>query len=434
MKALKMTARDKLSGARMIQHNSTPAPAVTKRWKWMLCGVLFLATVLNYLDRQTMGLCKPKIMEEFRINNEQFGNLLAAFRWTYALAHVPAGFIADRFPLRPFFALAVGLWSFAGAAAFWTGTLRLFKWSRACLGLGESVNWPFSTRIVSNLLSPADRGLGMGIFNSGAALGALIAPLVITPIASALGWRWSFLITGSAGFAWVIIWLWFTRGNRAAAFANQNALPASGETPRQLLRPFRVIFSHPGFWLLILAAVTINPCWYFCCDWIPGYLKEQSGFSFLRAGLLVTFIFLGGDVGNYVGGGLIKFLTHHGQSVRRARRATLVIGATLASLIIAVPHLRGTTLVVGFLATAAIGINIIVPNQTACMADISFQDTAQVAGLTGMSANLFAAWANPRIGHYVDATGHYDLIFYMVALFTWIAVAAIISLDRLTGK
>jgi hypothetical protein len=109
-----------------------------------------------------------------------------------------------------------------------------------------------------------------------------------------------------------------------------------------------------------------------------------------------------------------------------------VIGGSLSSLIIAVPHLRSTTAVVAFLALAAIGINTIVPNQTACMADISFPNTAQVAGLTGLSANLFAAWTNPRIGQYVDASGHYDLIFYMVALFSWVAVTAIIILDRLT--
>lgn len=398
----------------------------------MLCGVLFLSTILSYMDRQTMGLCKPKIIEEFRINNEQFGGLLAAFRWTYALAHVPAGFIADRFPLRPFFALAVGVWSLAGAAAFWTRTLHVLKWTRACLGLGEAVNWPFSTRIVSNLLTPQDRGLGMGIFNSGAALGALIAPLIITPIASAYGWRWSFLVTGCAGFVWIAVWLWFTRGNRAAAFSNESTATAVEPTAPRLLRPFRIILSHPGFWLLILAAITINPCWYFCCDWIPGYLKEQSGFSFLRAGLLVTFIFLGGDIGNYVGGGLIKYLTRRGRPVRQARRTTLIIGGILSSLITTVPHLHSTAAIVAILAISAIGINIIVPNQTACQADISFPNTAQVAGLTGLSANVFAAWANPRIGQYVDATGHYDLIFYMVALFSWIAVAAIVALDRLT--
>ncbi len=406
---------------------------VTKRWKWMLCGILFLATILNYLDRQTVGLCKPKIMEEFHINNEEYGDLLAAFRWTYALMHVPAGFIADRFPLRSFFAVAVGLWSFAGAAAFGVGSLGLFKWTRALLGLGEAVNWPFSIRIVSNMLPRADRGLGMGIFNSGAALGALAAPFIITPLANAYGWRCPFLFIGVAGFVWVCLWLWVTRGARQAAFANDRAelMPAAKPGWADSLRR---VLSQPGFWLLVLVSITINPCWYFCCDWIPGFLKEQSGFSFLRAGLLTTFVFLGGDLGNYFGGGLVKHLAHRGLSVRKARGITVACGACMATSICLVPLLQNTYLIIALLAIAGIGINAIVPNQHACLSEVSFQDTAQLAGLTGFAANIFAALVNPRIGHYVDVTRHYDLIFDLVALFPWIAAVTILVFDSVTER
>ncbi len=406
---------------------------VTKRWKWLLCGVLFLVTMLIYLDRQTIGLCKPKIMEEFHMNNEQYGGVLAAFRWTYALMHLPAGLVADRFPVRGVFAIALALWSFAGAAAFWVASLGLFKWTRALLGLGEGVNWPFSTRIVSNLLPRADRGLGMGIFNSGAALGALAAPLIITPLANVYGWRWPFLFIGSAGFLWVCIWLWFTRGARQAAFANEATEPAHSNRPG-LVSSLRGILWQPGFWLLMLVSITINPCWYFCCEWIPGFLKEQSGFSFLRSGSLTTFVFLGGDIGNYFGGGLVKYLTYRGLSVRKARAITVACGACMAASICLVPQFQNTYLIISFLAIAGIGINTIVPNQQACMADVSFRDAAQVAGLAGLSANVFAAVVNPRIGHYVDVTRHYDLIFDLVALFPWIAAVAILVLDSMTER
>lgn len=415
----------------------TPARAncgVTQRWKWWLCGILLFATILNYLDRQTMGLCKSRIMEEFQINNEQFGNLLAAFRWTYALMHIPAGFIADHLPLRFIFAFAVGIWSLAGAAAFWVGSLGLFRWTRALLGLGEAVNWPFSTRIVANMLPREDRGLGMGIFNSGAALGALAAPVIITPVAHAYGWRWAFLVTGGAGFIWVFVWLWFTRGGRAEAFANPAGKADGSPAPTDLVEPFRTLLSHPGFWLLVLVSITINPCWYFCCDWIPGYLKEQSGFSFLRAGLLATFVFLGGDLGNYVGGGLVKYFTHRGWSVRKARGTAVGAGACLASCMALVPHFQNTYLIIALLALAGVGINIIVPNQTACFAEVSFRNTAQLAGLMGLFANVFAALVNPRIGQYVDATKHYDLVFYLVALFPWMAFGAIVAFDRLIER
>ncbi|HYG23758.1 MAG TPA: MFS transporter [Verrucomicrobiae bacterium] len=407
---------------------------VTKKWKWKLCGILFLATILNYLDRQTMGLCKAPIMEEFQINNEEFGNLLAAFRWTYASMHIVAGFVADRFSLRMLFALAVGIWSFAGAAAFWVGSVLVFKWTRALLGVGEAVNWPFSTRIVANMLPREDRGLGMGIFNSGAAVGALLAPFVITPIAAAAGWRWAFFSVGAIGFFWVALWLWFTRGGRARAFANDPATIPTSRSLKEIWKPFRTILSQPTFWVLILVSITINPCWYFCCDWVPGYLKEQSGFSFLRAGLLSTFIFLGGDLGNYVGGGCVKFLTHRGWSVRKARGCTVLLGAAMASSIAVVPHVNNTYVAIALLALAGLGINTIVPNQTACQTEVSFQNTAQLAGLTGLAANIVAALVNPRIGRYVDVTQHYDLIFYLVGFFPWVAAAAILIFDSMISR
>jgi ACS family hexuronate transporter-like MFS transporter len=409
----------------------TPAVLAAKRWKWMLCGILFLTTILNYLDRQTMGLCKSKIMEEFAINNEAFGNLLASFRWTYADMHIVASFVADRFSLRLFFALAVGIWSFAGAAAYWVGSVSVFKWTRALLGFGEAVNWPFSTRIVANMLPREDRGLGMGIFNSGAAAGALAAPFIITPIAAALGWRWAFLSIGAVGFLWVALWLWFTRGVRAAAFANDPSQVPTTRSLKEIWQPFRTILSQPTFWLLVLISITINPCWYFCCDWIPGYLKEQSGFSFLRAGLLSTFIFLGGDIGNYVGGGCVKYFTHRRWSVRKARGVTVLIGAAMASSIALVPHVQNTYVAIAFLALAGLGINTIVPNQTACQTEVSFQNTAQLAGLTGLAANIFAALVNPRIGRYVGTTQHYDLIFYLVSIFPWVAAVTILLFDFL---
>lgn len=417
----------------------TRKPGVAGQWKWKLCGVLFLATVLNYLDRQTMGLCKTPIMTDLRLNNEQFGELLAAFRWTYALMHLATGFMADRYPLRILFALAVGLWSTAGAAAYAVRSVGVFKATRAALGMGEAVGWPFATRIVANVLPPKDRGLGMGIFNSGAAAGALIAPLIITPVASKWGWRPAFLVVGAFGYLWIAGWLWFTRGRRAAAFAN-DAASRPGSGLREALRPFAIILRHPGTWLLILVSVTINPCWYFCCDWVPGYLQTNGGFSFLAAGLFTVPIFVSADAGNFLGGGLVKLLAGRGLHVRRARDVTVALGALLAMAMALVPHTHSPYLLIALLAVAAVGINCIVPNQTACQPDVSFANTAQVAGFTGMAANVFAALVNPAIGRYVDVTRHYDLIFYSVAFFPSLACGfiwlfdAVVERRRAAGK
>ncbi len=171
-----------MSDSLKTQVPSAPPPArAPQAWKWWLAIVLFLATVLTYLDRQTMSLCAPMITKEFQLSNEQYGQLVAAFRWAYALLHIPAGYLADRVPIRLVYALAVGLWSLAGTAGAVVWGFRQLLITRAVLGVGEAFNWPCATRIVANVLPPSDRGLGSGIFNSGAAVGSLIAPLIITP-------------------------------------------------------------------------------------------------------------------------------------------------------------------------------------------------------------------------------------------------------------
>ncbi len=176
-------------------------------WKWWLTGVLFLATVLTYLDRQTLAICEKMIREEFHLNDEQYGRLLSAFRWAYALMQLPAGMMADRLPLRSTFSLAVGLWSLAGAAAAAAFRVPILMVTRGVLGMGESFNWPCAARIVANTFPPADRSLASGIFNSGAALGAVISPAVIGGIAMAYGWRAAFATMGALGGAWLVLWL-----------------------------------------------------------------------------------------------------------------------------------------------------------------------------------------------------------------------------------
>src|SRR5205823_5695222 len=139
----------------------------SRSWRWWICGMLFFATVLNYLDRQTMSLCAPLISDEFGLSNEDYGRLQAAFRWAYAVVHVPAGFVADGFSVRIFYAAAVAVWSLAGAAAGVVHRPRTLAYTRMALGVGEAANWPCALRVTANVLPPADRPLGNGIFQSG---------------------------------------------------------------------------------------------------------------------------------------------------------------------------------------------------------------------------------------------------------------------------
>jgi MFS transporter, ACS family, hexuronate transporter len=406
-------------------------------WKWWLTIVLFLATVLTYLDRQTMSLCASMICKEFRLSDQQYGELVSAFRWAYAIMHIPAGFLADRVPLRMTYGLAVVLWSAAGAAALFVRNGAQLLVTRGVLGMGEAFNWPCATRIVATMLPPEDRGLASGIFNSGAAVGSLIAPWVILPIAIFMGWRWAFYIIGVIGLLWVLLWLVATlRGSSAHGAVNRApAVVATHAEKHSVLISLSAwsqqVLLHPAFWMLFVVAITVNPCWYFLNEWIPKYLHDQRGFGYLKAGLFTTPIFLAADAGNLLSGGLIKFLTVRGWPLRNARRTTLALAGAMVLPVALVPHLSNPYFCIALLALGALGITSIVANYTACQGDFSFANVGIVAGILGMSSNVFAALGNPRIGAYVDSTGTYNLIFLLVAVVPLISVAAIAVFDTI---
>ena len=180
---------------------------------WGVCWLMFAATVLTYMDRQTVSLLGEPIKAEFGIKADaDFGWVLSAFYLTYALFQVPAGYLVDRWDLRWTYAAAVAWWSLAAVATAIVPSLGLLIVCRALLGVGESFNWPVALRVTARILPPSDRSLGNGIFNSGAAIGAVITPAVVTYLTQRFGWRSSFAVIGSAGFVWVAAWLFLVRG------------------------------------------------------------------------------------------------------------------------------------------------------------------------------------------------------------------------------
>jgi ACS family hexuronate transporter-like MFS transporter len=466
--------------------------AENRTWKWWMTGVLFLATVLTYLDRQTLPICERFIRDEFHLNDEQYGQLLSAFRWPYALMQIPAGIMADRLPLRTTFGLAVGLWSLAGAAAAAVFRFPLLMATRAVLGMGETFNWPCASRIVANIFPPADRSLASGIFNSGAALGALIAYWIIFGIAVALGWRWAFVSMGALGGAWLILWLAVTSRGRAGHAAVKSrinfgtvgqwcyvagflligaGLPAAVILlgPR-LIAPLQGsfhavssnVFSLRGaivagivlaaaiaasllrwrakaiaFWMLLVVSVTVTPCWYFVNEWLIKSLREDRGLDETRIGgmvgtlVIITIIMLTADLGNFVCGGVIKRLVRGGWSLRAARGSMMIAAACMIAPVSAVSHVDNLVLATVMFALAGFGLTSIVAVFTACQQDLSFKRVGLMSGVVGTCANIVSAIANPQIGAYHDRTHSYGLLFMLLGTVPIVSVAAILVFDTI---
>lgn len=200
----------------------TPTASRAERWAWGICWLMFASTVLNYMDRQTIAMVGPLIRKEFTLSAADFGWVLASFQLSYALFQVPVGYLVDRWNVRWAYAGAVAWWSLAGMAAAFAPSLAALMIMRALLGVGESFNWPCGLRANALILPPADRSLGNGIFNSGAAVGAVLTPLIVPVLAARYGWRTSFVVVGLLGFVWVAVWLSVIRGPRRALFAGRS--------------------------------------------------------------------------------------------------------------------------------------------------------------------------------------------------------------------
>jgi ACS family hexuronate transporter-like MFS transporter len=186
--------------------------------------------------------------------------------------------------------------------------------------------------------------------------------------------------------------------------------------------------------MLLLVGVSVNPCWYFLNDWIPAYLHDQRGMSQLSAGMISVPVFLAADLGNLIGGGLVKFLTLRGWPLRGARELTMVLAAAMILPVALIGHVASAAAAVALLAAAACGITAILANYTACQQDLSFANVGAVAGILGMACNVFAATVNPWIGRYVDRTGSYHLIFVLVGVLPLVALLATLAFDALLAR
>ncbi len=301
-------------------------------WAWVVCWLMFASTTLNYMDRQALAIVGPQIKSEYQLSNNDFGWVLAAFQMTYALFQVPAGYLVDRWSVRWVYAGAVAWWSLAAIAAAYAPTLGLLMALRALLGVGESFNWPCALRVTRTILPPAERSLGNGIFNSGAAVGAVLTPLIVTPIAAYYGWRRSFLVVGVLGFVWVGVWLLLLSGRRGEVFARAaKPAPVKTQGPRSTvafsaflfvlvtalaiagsaywrgpsaiwlaiawfmigllaaallipkpylqdvdwMRSLSEVVRVRRFWVMMIVSVSVNICWHFLMNWLPTYTRED---------------------------------------------------------------------------------------------------------------------------------------------------------------
>ncbi len=330
--------------------------------KWRLCALLFLATTLNYLDRQTVSILAPTLQNELNLDNTALGWLFAVFYYAYTFSQVIVGPLMDRFHLRWAFGMAVVLWSAVSiATGLATGFVGLVVF-RLLLGIAEAANWPGATRIVARTFEPAQRSLANGFFTSGTSVGALIAPALIFAITSALDWRSAFFVLGGGGVLWFSVWVLSTASPKLEPVWHDD--PREGDAPKEKLARIQ----H---------------------GLLPGS----------QLGWILTAIYLGVGVGNFLCGAGVLTLTRRGRPLAAARRTVFLLATVPLSICAAVPLMRLSPAVFALVAVN-IGLGIWVAMYLTMVQDVSAAHVSTALGLLsgcGSLAGAVAMWAVGRV-------------------------------------
>jgi len=331
------------SSARSTQSNQPPdasgsstfssnfaSPPIT-RVRWTICAMLFFATSINYVDRQVLGLLAPTLQHSIGWTEAQYGYIVGAFQLAYAIGLVAAGRMVDRIGCRIGFALIMGFWSLASmghalaASAFGFGIARFF------LGLGEAGSFPAAIKTTAEWFPQRERSLATGIFNSGANIGAILAPALIPWITLRFGWRAAFLSTGILGAIWIVWWLTKYRDPKDHPRVSPAELlhiqENSAEPVKQI--PWQKLLAYKQTWAYSIAKFLTDPIWYFYLYWLPKFFDERYHLGLGHIGLPLIIIYNFSAVGS-IGGGWMSTAFHKaGMPMAKARLSTMLVCACL---------------------------------------------------------------------------------------------------------
>ncbi len=310
-----------------------PPPPATSRLRWSLCALRCCATTINYLDRIVFSVLIPVIRDEMHISDLQYGYINGAFQAAYTVGFIYMGRFIDRFGTRVGYAVSIAWWSLAAALhAFARTPLSLGFW-RGLLGFGESGNFPAAIKSVAEWFPKRDRAFATGIFNAGSNVASMVGPPIIVWMLGLWGWRACFLVTGSLGFVWLVIWLVAYRLPQSHASVSKAELEYiqsdMGEDSEEAAVGWLAALRYKQTWGFALAKFLTDPVWWFYLYWLPPYLYDVRGFDLKEIGWALPVVYLMADVGSVGGGWLPGFLMRRGWPHGKARKAAMALFACL---------------------------------------------------------------------------------------------------------
>jgi ACS family hexuronate transporter-like MFS transporter len=305
------------------------------RYRWVICALLFFATTINYIDRQILALLKPILDEQLHWTSTQFGAINSAFQAAYGLSLFIFGWFIDRYGTKLGYTVSLCAWSVAAMAHALVNSVAGFFGARVALGLGEGGNFPAAVKATAQWFPKRERALATSLFNSGANVGAMLAPAVVPAIALHMGWHWAFLFAGLAGFAWVIAW-WplfdapeRSRRVSAAELAYiESDAPDPSEGGAELT--WGDVLRHREAWSFIAAKFLTDPVWWFFLIWLPDFFKKTRHLDIKNSWVHLVTIYAIITALSIVGGWVTGWLTQQGWTVTRARKTGMLLFALCA--------------------------------------------------------------------------------------------------------
>jgi ACS family hexuronate transporter-like MFS transporter len=402
-------------------------PPLRRQVRWWILTLLFLVTVINFVDRQALSVLSPILKDVFQLSNTQYGTIVSWFQFGMVVGEFPMGWLMDRAGVRFGLAFAVTWWSLANAMHAFAGSLWQFRLYRFWLGTGECGNYSGGNKVVAQWFPVRERALAIGIFNSASMIGSFIAPFLVLPVAQRYGWRVGFLVPSSLGLVWVVAWWLIYRQPEdhpklsAAERAHiREGIPVGA--PEGVVPTNRELLAVKQTWGLMLCRFWVGPVVQFYIYWMPNYFHDVRDLTLAASVYFNSITFIFGDIGSIGGGAVAGWLIARGMPVKNARRSTLFAGAVLCLLSLAVPVVSSVPLAIAAISLVLMGHTFLSANMFASISDVfPTAAVARVTGLTGVAGGLSGILFPYITGLIVDRYSYLP-VFIMAALMPMVGI------------
>ena len=386
------------------------------RVRWVIVGLLFAATAINYVDRQMIGLLKPTLQGEFRWNETTYADIVFYFQLAYAIGYIVFGNIVDRVGARIGYAAAFVIWTTAHMLHAVAHSVFGFAAVRFMLGIGESGNFPAGLKAVTEWFPKKERALATGIFNAGANVGAIITPLVVPALTLAYGWRTAFVITGAVSLLWLVAWIGLYRRPRESRQLKPAELAYIESDPADPAArvPWARLLGRRETWAFAIGKFLTDPVWWMFLFWLPDFLVKRHGLDLKTFGPPLVVIYVVSDLGSIFGGWMSSRLIHRGWSINRARKTTMLICAIAVTPIFFAQYVDSLWAAVAIISLATAAHQAWSANLYTLPSDMfPRKAVGSVIGIGGTAGAIGGMIFSLYIGQVLERLGTYSLIFYV---------------------